>query len=324
MVMKDEVGMVERNNEEHSLRVYLEKQYAGVFDDIAIEAHIRDYVGFTFSDSVAPLVARQIPGGRVLDIGSGFGAFVISARRLGLEAVGVEIAPFEVEYAKRRLEQELPGLDPSSVYHLGDGHDIPFEDASFDAVTLWNVLEHVPDGFQLLREVARVLKQNGKVFLICPNYAAFRREAHYLVPWLPLLPRRLATVYLRLCGRDPRFFETSIFYRTNWEIQRALKRLGMRVSLIGGPLVFDPTANDLFVKSAKERIARPELTRQPKVRKLLVMLKRLHLGWMLLLVVNVAPSLRYMMRWWRMFVYKIRIHNPFVDSVILSARKEGR
>ncbi len=313
------------DNTAPALRGYLEGQYKNVFDSNAIDAHIRDYVGFVFSDSVAPLVAHQVsPGGKVLDIGCGFGAFVISARRLGLEAVGIEVAPFEVEYAKRRLEQEMPELDPSSVYYLGDGCNTPFADASFDAVTLWNVLEHVPDGSLLLKEVARVLKQHGKVFLICPNYAAFRCEAHYLVPWFPLLPRGLASVYLKLWGRNPRFFETSIFYRTNWEVQRALKRLGMQVSLIEGPPAFDPTEIDLFVKNVKERIACPELTYKPKARMLFSLFKRLHLGWLLLLVVNIMASLRYLRLQWPMFVYKIRLHNPFADSVILSARKEIR
>ncbi len=311
------------NHNAPSLREYLEEQYKNVFDSAAIEAHIRDYVGFVFSDSVAPLIARQTPqGGRVLDIGCGFGSFVISARRLGLDAIGIEIAPFEIEYARWRLQKEMPELDPSSVYYLGDGHHIPFEDASFDAVTLWNVLEHVPDGFLLLSEVARLLKQNGKVFLICPNYAAFRREAHYLVPWLPLLPRRLASAYLRLLGREARFFETSIFYRTNWEIQLALKRLGMRVSLIEGSPTFGSTEIELFVKSLKERIARPELTGKPKARMLLSLFKRLHLGWLLLPVVYIMAFLQRLRMWWRMFVYQVRLHNPFVDSVILSARKE--
>ncbi len=315
---------MQSNNDALILREYLEDQYRNIFDSAAIEAHIRDYVGFAFSDSVAPLVAKQIPrGSRVLDIGCGFGSFVISARRLGLEAIGLEIAHFEVEYAKRRLARELPNLDPDAVYYLGDGLNIPFGNASFDAITLWNVLEHVPDGDLLLKEAVRLLRPDGKIFLICPNYAAFRREAHYLVPWFPLFPRKLASIYLKLCGKDPRFFETSIFYRTNWEVQRTLKRLGMQVGLIGGPPAFDPAEIDLFVKNTKERISEPERTRNAKIRKLLAMLKRLHLERVLSQIANVAVVFRHVMPWWSVLIYKVRLYNPFMDSVILSARKEA-
>ena len=312
-------------NQDCALREYLLAQYAGIFDDAAIEAHIRDYVGFVFSDSVAPLVARQIlKGGKILDIGCGFGAFVISSRRLGFDAIGVEIAPFEVEYAKRRWEQEMPGTDPSSVYFLGDGHTVPFAENSFDAVTLWNVLEHVPDGLRLLREATRVLKPNGILFIICPNYAAFRQEAHYLVPWWPLLFRKLASIYLRILGKDPRFFETSIFYRTNWEVHHALSQLGMRVSHIEGPLTFDSTEIDLFAQNIKNKIWQPELARSAKLKSLLMLAKKFHIRWMLILGINFIVALRYLGLWSKYKMYNLRLYNPFIESITLSAKKVVR
>jgi ubiquinone/menaquinone biosynthesis C-methylase UbiE len=317
--------MIQQNDQEHALRKYLETQYEGIFDEISINAHIRDYVGYVFSDSVVPLVARQVPqGSKVLDIGCGFGAFVISARRIGLEAVGVEIAPFEVEYAKRRLEQEMPELDPSSVYFLGDGHTLPFDDLSFDAVTLWNVLEHVPDSERLLSEVSRVLKPNGTVFIICPNYAAFRMEAHYIVPWWPMLPKKLGAIYLRLRGRDPRFLETSVFYRTNWEVQRVLKSLGMKVARIDGPHPFDASGIDLFVKSVKEKILMPAKFNNPRIRLIMKLLKRIHLNWIMVPAANILALPLYSRLWWNRTIYNKDLYNPIVDSVILSATKAER
>lgn len=309
--------------EEHNLRCYLKAEYKNVFDAVSIESHIRDYVGFVFSDSVAPLVAKQVPqGGRVLDIGCGFGAFVISARRLGLEAVGVEIAPFEVEYAKRRLEREMPGLEATSIYFQGDGHKVPFEDQSFDAVTLWNVLEHVPDGKRLLQEVTRVLKPTGIVFIICPNYAAFRQEAHYIIPWWPLLPRKLASVYLRMRGRNPRFFETSIFYRTNWEILRVLRRLGMKVFWIDGRPVFSPpTEIEIYSNGMRARISQPELIRDAKKRARLMRIKEIKLEWILLLGLTVITRYRYFRLWLKNVRNAIRFYNPFIESIVLSAQK---
>ena len=317
------LNTISKNSEqEFEIRDHLKKQYAGIFDETSIIAHIRDYVGFVFSDSVAPLVARQVkPGSRVLDIGCGFGAFVISARRLGLDAVGVEIAPFEIEYARQRLQKEFPRLDPSSVYHLGDGHKVPFDDHSFEVVTLWNVLEHVPDGKRLLKEVERILRPNGLVFIICPNYAAFRQEAHYIVPWWPLLPRKLASVYLRMLGRNPRFFETSIFYRTNWEIQCALKNLGMQVFRIEGPAHYDFIAADLFLDLLKQKIMHPEMLRNVSLRRIVNLFNRLHLKWVLILGVTIIAFPHYFRILQKRVAYYFHLYNPVVESVVLSARK---
>lgn len=216
--------------EEVALLDYLRSLYAGVFSEESIRAHMTDYVGLTFVDQVAPTVARAVPaGGRVLDIGSGFGSFVLAARALGLDACGIEIAPFEVAFARLRLARARPQDDAEAVYRCGDALELAAEAGAFDAVTLWNVLEHIGDGDALLARVARLLKTGGAIFIICPNYAAIRPEAHYQVPWYPFFPRRLASAYLRWNGYDPRYFETSIFYRTNWGVMRALRRAGFEL-----------------------------------------------------------------------------------------------
>ncbi|WP_424627551.1 class I SAM-dependent methyltransferase [Bradyrhizobium sp. SYSU BS000235] len=216
--------------EDAALLAYLRSLYTGVFPEDSIKAHIDDYVGLTFADQVLPTVAGAVPaGGRVLDIGCGFGGFVLAARVLGLDAYGIEIAPFEVEFARQRLSRAQPQDDAKVVYRQGDALALVAEEGTFDAITLWNVLEHIGDGDALLTLAARLLKPGGVIFIICPNYAAFRDEAHYQVPWYPLFPRYLASGYLRRQGRDPSYFETSIFYRTNWGVMRALRRAGFEL-----------------------------------------------------------------------------------------------
>ena len=75
-------------------------------------------------------------------------------------------------------------------------------------------------------EAIRVLKPGGLLYVVCPNYAALRREAHYHVLWLPLMPRRIASRYLRWRGRNPAFFEQHIYYRTNTGVTAFLRRHG--------------------------------------------------------------------------------------------------
>jgi SAM-dependent methyltransferase len=98
--------------------------------------------------------------GRLLDVGCGCGFFLKSAQDAGWEVLGVDLNTKAISYATSHLQvNALPG-------DLRDAH---FPDGSFDLVTLWNVLDHAPDPIDLLREVHRVLKDDGRVFIRTPN-----------------------------------------------------------------------------------------------------------------------------------------------------------
>jgi MPBQ/MSBQ methyltransferase len=301
------------------LRSYLRGQYSGVLDERGLEALIRDYVGFTFADQVAPLVAAQIPpSGKVLDVGSGYGAFVVASRRLGLEAVGVEIEPFEVYYARSRLEQVMPHLSPEEVFYLADALELPFDKNSFDAVTLWNVLEHVSDGERLLSECRRVLCPGGLLFVICPNYAAFREEAHYHIVLPPLLPKRLAAAYLRLRGRNPGFLETRVSYRTNWGVLRLLRKLHMKIGPLDHFTHISPTELHL---AQMAKLRDPALVRDPQERAVLIRLMAFYPAWAALVWFWNWARLGRLMSWAARSWAMAMMLNPFKGSIVLAARK---
>ncbi|MBA7599868.1 Ubiquinone biosynthesis O-methyltransferase [subsurface metagenome] len=54
-------------------------------------------------------------------------------------------------------------------FQIMDGHDLHFPDNSFEAVSIVEVIEHVENPSQVLREIYRVLKKDGKMFLTTPN-----------------------------------------------------------------------------------------------------------------------------------------------------------
>ncbi len=98
----------------------------------------------------------------------------------------------------------------------------------------YQTLEHVPDLPGVLREILRVVKSGGALHLRCPDYRG-TFEGHYLLPWLPLFPRGLAKIYLRLLGRPLSGFE-GIHYATRKRIiatlQAAAKESpGMRLTI---------------------------------------------------------------------------------------------
>jgi SAM-dependent methyltransferase len=217
--------------ERPAVEAYLRSLYVGVFTDTAIDTHVESHVGFAFANYAVELISLTQPrGARVVDIGSGFGSFVLAARSAGYDAMGLEIAPFEVEFARRRLARLHPSEPSEEVYLLGDATTFAMAAGSIDVVTFWNVLEHVDRYEPILAAAHRMLKPGGSLYVICPNYLAWRQEAHYHVPWTPwhaLAGRTHASRYLRSIGKDPRYLESSIFFRTNWGVQRALRRLGM-------------------------------------------------------------------------------------------------
>lgn len=215
--------------DEAKVKEHLKKQYKDIFLPEDIDNHLQNRVGTHLAAIRFQYVSTFSQPQKLLDIGCGYGAFVLENRKAGVEAYGLEIADFEVEIAEKRAAATL-GSSKDKIFTLGSAYELPFPDKSFDVITLWEVIEHIEKLEPVIKEVNRVLKPGGKAFIVCPNYCAFRREAHYQIMWFPLLPRTWAKIYLKLRGRDPSFFEESIFYRTNTETIRCLHRNGFAVS----------------------------------------------------------------------------------------------
>ncbi|AKR57789.1 hypothetical protein XM25_18770 [Devosia sp. H5989] len=224
------------DSEIDDLTDYLHRLYSGAFTEEAIRAHLANYVGYSFAGYVVQVLLARLPANaKVLDIGCGFGSTVVAGREAGFDVTGVEIAPFEVEFARRRLERVRPQDDPEAVFIMGDATKLDVPQNSLDAVAFWNVLEHIESCDDMLETAFQILRPGGMVLIECPNYAAKRLEAHYHVPWKPELrhDRKKAAEYLRSLGRDSRYFETSVFCRTNWEVLGSLRRRGFELQELG-------------------------------------------------------------------------------------------
>jgi MPBQ/MSBQ methyltransferase len=213
---------------EQKIIPHLRTQYAGVLSESEISQHIDDYVGDRQAQYLVEKIRPLIPPkAKVLDIGCGYGSFVLLSNKNGYPTQGIEVEKFEHEISLERAKIE--GV-PSSVFSLGSALNLPFEKESFDVVTFWNVLEHVSDYSKALKEAKRVLKKGGMIYIIAPNYCAFRKEAHYLVPWAPFFPKWLANYYLRLLNKNPWFLNNCIFYISIFGIRRKLKKLNFVIT----------------------------------------------------------------------------------------------
>ena len=124
------------------------------------ETHAKWWIdGFTdgvdpeYEEQILPLAARELSGAtKVLDVGCGDGQVSRLAARLGADVVGIDPTWNCVSVAHER---------GSAVARAGAAQ-LPFADASFDAVVACLVFEHIRDVDDAIAEVARVLQPGGR------------------------------------------------------------------------------------------------------------------------------------------------------------------
>jgi SAM-dependent methyltransferase len=156
----------------------------------------------------------------LMDLGAGLGMVSEEVALRGGNPVAVEPGSGFREITFERIRRSGRGTVIAAI-----GENLPFRDNSFDVVISLQVLEHVEQPAAVLCEIYRILKPGGWFYLTCPNYLSFH-EGHYNVAWLPLLPKRLGSLYLRLRGRPTEFLNTSVTYTTLPWVRRTLKRCG--------------------------------------------------------------------------------------------------
>lgn len=108
-------------------------------------------------------VERYVERGKLLDVGAGPGLLLRAAHERGWDPVGVDLNSWAVEHARETLAVD--------VRH-GTIGDQSFAESEFDAVTLMDLIEHVPSPETVVEEVARVLRVDGCAAILTPNAAS--------------------------------------------------------------------------------------------------------------------------------------------------------
>jgi SAM-dependent methyltransferase len=143
----------------------LETVYAGgAYEDVRGEQYLAE-LGKRRRDARVRLDYMRPWGsaGRLLDVGAAGGAFVAEARARGFDASGVEPVPSFARAAREQL-----GLDVRE----GGIEDLDLSSESYQAITLWHVLEHIPHPLQQMRRLAEVLADGGVLAVEVPNAAS--------------------------------------------------------------------------------------------------------------------------------------------------------
>lgn len=103
-----------------------------------------------------------------LDVGCGDGRLTAFLAENVKKVIGLDHQQFPVEMAKLILQQQ--GVQ-NAIFEVGDARKLRFTDGSFDVVTCFDVIEHLPreDAEKLVKELTRVLKKGGWMCMTTPN-----------------------------------------------------------------------------------------------------------------------------------------------------------
>ena len=130
------------------------EEASSLYDEAYHDRHHEELRGWEFKKK-ADLIEKCVKGGRLLDVGCGYGYF---QKALGShwQATGIDMSPHAAEFGRESL-----GVDVRCSTFAGLGA----EAGSFDAGTLWDVVEHVQDPVADLRLAHRALRRGGALGL---------------------------------------------------------------------------------------------------------------------------------------------------------------
>ena len=106
---------------------------------------------------------------KLLDIGCGTGDFLLKCASNNWNVVGVE----PNKNAKELAQQKLAKNNKQSIF----SDIIEIDSNQFDVITMWHVLEHVPNLQEYISELKKLLKPNGVLVIAVPNYKSY--DANY-------------------------------------------------------------------------------------------------------------------------------------------------
>jgi len=129
-------------------------------------------------DKVSLINSYQPLKGKILDIGAGTGDFLLECKNQNWDILGIE------------PNDKAKGIALGKGIKFGDTIE-KLESNSFDVITMWHVLEHVPDVGHQVAELKRLLKPSGTIIIAVPNFKSYDAN-HYKEFWAAYdVPRHL-------------------------------------------------------------------------------------------------------------------------------------
>lgn len=152
---------------------------AALYDEEFFSVYEKHFIDFRVRQFKKDLrsIDKLKPGkGTLLDIGCALGLFLHEAKQDGWEVFGSDVSERAVRYVLEKYGIKV---------FLGDLERVNLENRCFDAVTAWDVIEHVRAPEELLKAANRILKQDGLLVIRTPNSMGLFLKAVMLVNLVP-------------------------------------------------------------------------------------------------------------------------------------------
>jgi len=162
--------------------------------------------------------------------------------------IGLDIDDSAVEFANKHFSKD------NLLFIQGDAMHACIDDASVDIVICTHVYEHVPDAEKLMSEINRILKPEGKCYFAAGNRYQIM-EPHYKLPFLSVIPRPMAHLYMKLAGKGDYYHEKHLSLTGLRELTKNFDVRDYSVQVIEAPEKFEATYM-LKPKSLKQKIAK--------------------------------------------------------------------
>jgi SAM-dependent methyltransferase len=184
----------------------------------------------------------------VLDVGCGFGGFLIAAARRGAKTHGIELSDLRRDAAEALLTDN--GIDPD--VRAMDVYSAEFDSlANMDVIVSENVIEHVADPRRFMSRLLDKLAPGGILYLEIPNKDSVQivaKDSHYHMPLLTQLPHHSArALFEQVKGKDAYGMPYGVeeYYPLSWYINLLIQRdMQVQVSARGDALVRPSEIND--------------------------------------------------------------------------------
>lgn len=185
-----------RTIDDLQIKTYADRRFRSEYD-YALFEYYRSAKVIAFLERAGMAI-----GGEVLDAGCGGGGMPLSLAEEASRVIGIDLVDRFRDAGIRLARERRAG---NLHFARADGQVLPFRDRSFDLVLSHAVIEHVPDAPQYLRECARVMKPEGRMYLSTAPYLSFA-GAHLPrlkipIPLHLLIGRRLAFSTFRTLAR---------------------------------------------------------------------------------------------------------------------------
>jgi SAM-dependent methyltransferase len=167
----------------------------------------------------------------MLDVGSSTGYIANYCSTYFRKVIGIDIDETAIEFAKNNIQKD------NLKFMKGNSMGIDFPENEFDTICCAQVYEHVPDAKKLMQEIYRVLKPGGVCYFAAGNRLNVK-EAHYNLPFLSVIPRPLAHIYIKMAGKGNFYYEKHFSY---WGLKKLVynfKRIDYTKRMIENPDLF--------------------------------------------------------------------------------------